>query len=70
MELIFTDFGIILASIWDPLGVDLGIKIEAGISVLFSMIPGGSWGVPESKVRRGWVVIYVVAGALTYKSYR
>ena len=29
LELIFIDFGIILASIWDPLGVVLGIKVEA-----------------------------------------
>ena len=29
LELIFSDFGIILASIWDPLGVVLGINIEA-----------------------------------------
>ena len=38
--------------------------------MLFFMIPGGSWGVPESKARRGWKVIYVVVGALTYRSYR
>ena len=39
--------------------------------MLFLMIPGGSWGVPESKARRGWVVIWVVAGALlSYLGHR
>ena len=71
LELFFTDLGIILASIWYPLGVVLGIKIEAWISMLFWMIPGGSWGVPKFTVNRGWVLIWGVAGVpLSYLEHR
>ena len=48
LGLVFVDCGTILASIWDPVGVDLGINIEVGISMVFWMGPRGSWGGPES----------------------